>query len=90
LFFSQSPQLGEFVSQILAPDERYEEKELKQRITIALNSILPLYKDVLLWKYDHDMSVLEIAHKLAVTFKSAEAKLFRARKAFVEVFGTLP
>ena len=40
------------------------------------------YGDVLEWKYIDDLSVIEIAQRLAIGPKAAESLLTRAREAF--------
>lgn len=84
--FSHVPQLESLVSTILAPEEVYDKHILQEKIKRTMKKILPLYRDLLLCKYDEEMSVEAIASRFRLSFKSAEAKLFRARKAFVLAF----
>lgn len=86
IVFSQAPNIEPIASTLLCPDELLDEKLLRERIRQTLSILLPRYRQILEWKYDEDMTVDSIAKKLAISFKSAEARLFRARKAFVEVF----
>lgn len=86
IVFSQMPSLEVLVSPLLAPEEEFDAVALKEKIAKVLSGLLPQYRQILLFKYIDDLSVEEIAGKLAITFKSAESQLFRARKAFVELF----
>ncbi len=84
--FSQFPQLESLVSPIVSPEEEFDVMILKEKIRHVLARLLPIYRNVLTLKYLEDFSVEDIAKKLSITFKSAESRLFRARKAFVELF----
>jgi len=86
LVFSQAPHLEALISPLIGPEEALDGSLLKEKIQTVLSRLLPRYRQVLLFKYLDDLSVGEIAEKLAITFKSAESQLFRARKAFVEIF----
>ena len=59
---------------------------VKEKIRNVLGTLVPRYREVLVLKYLEDLSVEDIAKKLTISFKSAESQLFRARKAFVELF----
>ncbi len=84
--FSHMPGVESIIGPLLAPEDVMEKKDLKRKIRKAFIRILPLYKKVLILKYIDELSVSDIANHLAITLKSAESKLFRARKAFVEAF----
>lgn len=84
--FSQIPQLETLISPLMTPEAEYDARALQEKITKTLNTILPKYKKVLLSKYADNLSVVDIARNFAVTVKSAESILFRARKAFVKAF----
>lgn len=84
--FSKMPQLEFLVSPLLGPEEELDTTMLKEKIRNVLHTLLPHHRQILLFKYVDDLSVAEIAQRLAITFKSAESQLFRARKAFVEAF----
>lgn len=86
LVFSQMPQLESIVSTLMAPEEQLDATMLREKIGSALTRILPHYRKILTMKYIEGFSVGEIAHKLALSAKGAESQLFRARKAFVEIF----
>ncbi len=90
IVFSQMPQLEMLVSPLIQPEEYASGVEFQQKIQQAFESITPLYKTILQYKYIEGRSVEEIARLLSLTFKSAESKLFRARKAFVVAYSQLP
>lgn len=84
--FSRLPQLEVLISPLLNPEEELDVTLFKEKINRVMAALLPHYRQILIFKYLDNLSVGEIAGKLAITFRSAESQLFRARKAFVEVF----
>lgn len=84
--FSQMPQLEALISPLLSPEEELDVTLAKEKIHAVLDKMLPRHRQILVLKYIEGHSVEEIAKKLALTFKSVESQLFRARKAFVELF----
>lgn len=84
--FSKMPQLEALISPLLNPEEELDAKLLKEKVKHAFDKLLPHYRDVLVLKYIENLSVDDIAGRLSVTFKSAESRIFRARKSFVEIF----
>ncbi len=86
IVFSKMPQLEEFISPILSPEQEFDSHVFKEKVSRTLSAILPRYREILVLKYLDNVSVGEIARRLAISFKSAESRLFRARKAFVELF----
>lgn len=86
IVFSRAPGLEQFVSPLVGPEEALDSKILREKIYSVLSRILPRYRTVLVSKYMENLSVADIAKKFAISFKSAESQLFRARKAFVELF----
>lgn len=86
IVFSRVPQLEMLVSPVLGPEEELDATLVQEKIRAVFAHLLPDYRQILKLKYLDQVSVEEIARKLAITFKSAESRLFRARKAFVESF----
>lgn len=84
--FSAVPQLENIAASILTPEEEFDVTVLREKIHRVLGRLLPMYKKVLLLKYADEFTVGDIARRLTISFKSAESQLFRARKAFVELF----
>lgn len=84
--FSRVPQLEMLVSPVLGPEEELDVTLVQEKIRAVFVRLLPAYRQILKLKYFEHVSVEEIAKKLAITFKSAESRLFRARRAFVELF----
>jgi RNA polymerase sigma-70 factor, ECF subfamily len=64
------------------PECRVWRSELVRLIQAALDCLPGHYGDVLEWKYVDDLSVKEIAERLAIGPKAAESYLTRARGAF--------
>jgi RNA polymerase sigma-70 factor (ECF subfamily) len=89
LVFSRVPQLEALISPLFASEDELDAFILKEKIRSVFSRLLPRYRRVLVLKYSENLSVAEIAEKLAVTVKSAESQLFRARKAFVKVYSTM-
>ncbi|OGG24096.1 hypothetical protein A3A79_02775 [Candidatus Gottesmanbacteria bacterium RIFCSPLOWO2_01_FULL_43_11b] len=86
IVFSKLPQLSELISPLLNPEEVLDEAQFKEKVARALSRLIPRYRQIITLKYLDNISVTDIARELAISFKSAESRLFRARKAFVELF----
>jgi len=84
--FSAVPQLESLIAPFVGPEEELDAILLREKIRMVLGRLLPMHRSVLVLKYTDDLTVEDIAKRLAITFKSAESQLFRARKAFVELF----
>ena len=90
LVFSRAPYLESIVSPFFRKEEEsFDAKLLAEKINTVFGRLLPMYRQVLSLKYLEDLSVEAIALRLSISFKSAESRLFRARKAFVETFRSL-
>lgn len=87
--FSQVPQLESVVSTLLSPEEELDATLIREKIRTVFAGVLPRHRQILMMKYGEGLSVAEIARKLSLTFKSVESQLFRARRAFVELFISL-
>jgi len=90
IFFSALPQrvvegLATFVM-----DDELEKKELASKIKHSLAGLPNDYRVVLRLKYMDGERVKAIAGKLALPFKATESLIFRARKAFMRTFSSLP
>jgi len=71
-------------------DDELEKKELSAKIKKTLETLPNDYRIVLGLKYVDGERVNNIAEKLSIGFKATESLLFRARKAFIKIFNTLP
>lgn len=80
------PNLETLISSQKNPEEELDVVLLKEKIQTVFGKLLPHYKSLLVSKYVENLSVSDIAHKFALSMKGAESQLFRARKAFVELF----
>jgi len=87
--FSQMPQLEAIISPLVSPEEELDATLVKEKIHAVLGRLLPRHRQILMLKYLDGLSVAQIAKHLAMTFKSVESQLFRARKAFAEHFISL-
>ncbi|MBI2611610.1 RNA polymerase sigma factor [Candidatus Gottesmanbacteria bacterium] len=83
IVFSQAPEIESLVATLTGPEEKLDEELLKTKIHDTFQKISPRYRKILTLKYIHGYSVVEIAQKLSISFKSAESQLFRARRAFI-------
>lgn len=79
-------ELVPFVDKGYTPD-LYTARETRDKFVAALNDLLPEQRQLIVWKYELNWSVEQIASKLKITTKAAESRLFRARKAFQGVYG---
>lgn len=85
--FSQMPDMEEFISPLLGPEEQLDTVLLRDKLQHTFTRLLPQYKTVLHARYILNMPVWEIAQKFSVTVKSTESLITRARKAFVKAYG---
>ena len=86
IVFSKFETLEVWVSELAGPEGRLDQKELRRRIKMTLQGLVPKQRQILWLKYGEGLSVAEVARKLGMTFKATESILFRARKAFVLAF----
>lgn len=86
IIFSQMPNLGNLVSELLSPEERYNKTELKEKIKACFSQLPERHQTILRLKYVEGLTVVQIARDLKETVKGVESTLFRARKAFAKVF----
>lgn len=87
VLFSRLPELGELVGTLLGPEEEFDEEILREKIELTLARLKPSYGVVLVLKYVDGLSVMEIAGRLLQSVKAIESRLFRAKKAFVKIYG---
>lgn len=87
VLFSALPQIiVEKAASVLFDDE-LGKGELSEKIYKTISSLPNDYGVVLRLKYIEGYKVKDIAQKLSLSFKSTESILFRARAAFIKVFG---
>lgn len=87
IVFSQFQEIEPLINELFGPEQALDKELLKQKIKETFAKLSPSYRIILKLKYVYGFSVMEIAQKLEVSFKSAESQLFRARKAFVVNYG---
>lgn len=71
-------------------NEEMEKKELQEKLEQTFSELPHEYQVILRLKYIENQSVQYIAEYLFKTFKSTESLLYRARKAFIKTYSTLP
>lgn len=76
----------EFVDDTLLPEEYVPRSEMKKEIQAILDQLTPLHKQLLLLKYELDLSYGEIAEMLDLNLGTLKTYLFRARKSFKEIY----
>ena len=84
--FSRLPQLETLVAPFFSPEDTFDATLVKENVHRILARLLPNHRRVLILKYLDQLTVAEIAQKLSISLKSVESQLFRARKAFVQLF----
>lgn len=89
LFSALPPYIVEGLKTILIDDE-IEKKELAKKIKKVFEKLPNDYQLVLRLKYIEEEKVNTIAEKLSLGFKATESLIYRARRAFVKVFKSLP
>ncbi|WHX39811.1 RNA polymerase sigma factor [Mesobacillus sp. AQ2] len=61
-------------------------KERAEEFSRLLVSLKPLYSELLLLKYESDLSYAEISQLLGISISSVKMNLFRARKSLLKCF----
>lgn len=86
IVFSQLPQAEFFFSTLFRPGEELDDKYVKAKIKQTFAQIPRKYSRIIKLKYIYGYTVKEIARMLSISFKSAESRLFRARRAFARAY----
>lgn len=68
------------------PETIFLVKERNQYLRMTLNKLKPHFRELLLLKYQSNLSYEEISELLDITVSSVKTNLFRARKKFAEVY----
>lgn len=76
----------EFVDESFLPEDFVRQGEMRQEIEFVLNQLPPLHKQLLLLKYEMELSYADIAALLNLNNGTLKTYLFRARKAFKELY----
>lgn len=71
------------------PEEILLQKEKREEIERILDSLTPMYKQLLIMKYELDLSYHEIAGLLGIRMEMVKTYLYRARKQFQKKYGGL-
>lgn len=75
------------IAKVFLKDE-VDKKLLAYRIGKILDNLPHDYALILRLKYKEDYSVVQIAERINVSFKTAESLLYRARRAFIKAYNT--
>ena len=76
----------ELVDESPLPEDYVRQKEVQKEIQFILDELTPLYKQLLLLKYELELSYEEIAEMLDLNLGTLKTYLFRARKSFKEKY----
>lgn len=87
LLLSQIPYLDVIAHEVYQPEFQYEKNKIRDGIEHVLRNLSYQYREILRLHYEEEKSVKEIAAILHVSFKTAESRLFRARKHFQKAYG---
>lgn len=90
ILFSRLPSYIVESLKVVFIDDEIDKKELKEKICKVLDYLPNDYRLILRLKYIEGVKVKAIAEKLSLRFRAAESLIFRARKAFIKVFNSLP
>lgn len=89
IFFSHLPGFLVEGLKVVLIDEELERKELRRKINLVFNKLPKDYRLILRLKYIENKKVAEIAKKFKMKFKATESLLFRAKKAFANIFNKI-
>lgn len=76
----------EFVDDSFLPEDFVRQGEMRSEIEQVLDQLPPLQKQLLLMKYEMELSYAEISEMLDLNSGTLKTYLFRARKAFKEQY----
>lgn len=74
----------EFADDSFLPEDFVRQGEMRSEIARVLDQLAPLQKQLLLMKYEMELSYAEISEMLDLNLGTLKTYLFRARKAFKE------
>ncbi len=77
-----TPLFDNMVSELLSPEFIWEKEKIEKRFFAAYAGLSKQYQDVLSFRYELSLSVVDIAKQMEMSFKATESLLFRARLAF--------
>ena len=76
----------EFVDETFLPEDFIQQNEMKKEIQVVLDQLPTLQKQLLLLKYEMELSYAEMAELLDLNTGTIKTYLFRARKTFKELY----
>lgn len=75
-----------FIDNQPLPEEHFDHIENREEINATLNQMKPLYKHLLVLKYEMDLSYEEICQLLDMKLGTLKTYIFRARKQFKRTY----
>jgi len=90
ILFSKLPKYFIENAASIVLDDDIARIELSNKIKKVLNKLPNDYRLIIRLKYEEEVKVKDIARRLVMSYKGAESLLFRARKAFIRLFKSLP
>jgi len=89
IVFSRLPNFLVEGLKVVCIDDELDKKELRIKINNVFKKLPKDYRLILRLKYIENQKVMDIAKKFKMKFKATESLLFRARKAFINVFNKM-
>ena len=74
------------MDQGISPEDAVQHEELKKEINEVLSQLQPIYKHLLILKYDLDLTYDEISQMLDIKRETVKTYLFRAREKFKDIY----
>jgi RNA polymerase sigma factor (sigma-70 family) len=75
-----------FIDNQPLPEEHYDQIENRDEINATLNQLKPLYKHLLVLKYELELSYEEICEILDMKVGTLKTNIFRARAQFKKIY----
>ncbi|MGM0867465.1 MAG: RNA polymerase sigma factor [Bacillota bacterium] len=75
-----------FIDNQPLPEEHYDHIENRAEINATLNQLKPLYKHLLVLKYELELSYEEICEMLDMKLGTLKTNIFRARAQFKKIY----
>jgi len=89
ILFSRLPNFLVEGLKVVFIEEEINKKELRKKINEVFKKLPKDYRIILRLKYIENKKVSYIAKKFNMKFKATESLLFRARKAFINIFNKI-
>ncbi|QLG36774.1 sigma-70 family RNA polymerase sigma factor [Paenibacillus sp. FSL W7-1088] len=70
------------------PEDALLQQEKKEEVEAVLTQLTPLHKQLLIMKYEMDLSYQEIANLMGIRMEHVKASLYQARQQFKKRYGS--